>query len=953
MMSELTPMQAACWFGRVADAKLGGVASHLYTEFDGENINLEQLNLALMSLYHRHEMLRLKVETSGACSIVQTPSYSLLEVDDFTHLDADGIHNALSEKRKTWTHQVLDLTQGQAARFSVSILPSGAYRLHIDTDMIAIDPDSCRILIEDFAMFYEGMTPNIEDKLTFFSWHEKAKLDPELKLQRKADKTWWKSQLENIAPAPSLPFLDPISSQVDSQHYSYWLDSEQRKALITIARQHAITPANLMLGLFARVLGKATGDEFFRINVPTFWRPPIATGTENIVGDFVNFVVLSVNMHRPKTLMEFCHALAGNMASALGHSRYDGVNVMRDLSLHHGHAQLAPIVFTSAIDLPSGDLFSPRVHKQFGKMNWTISQGSQVALDSQVVSIDGGIMINWDVRQEALPRDWASAMFEHFVALTQNVISNPSLLSVSLDSVQTKLVCQTGLTSKLNPMQQAYLLGRTTQMPLGGVAMQEVLEYRGSLSPACIRRRLSEMVVKYPCLRTFVDSQLLKLHVSQCPQVNMTHINLSHLENESINKELARFRYEYSHTIFEIEQPLWNITTFSLANSETYVFARFDALILDARSIASLLVELFEGQVPMVPNIETYADKVNIQEKRIKDEVYWLNKLSCVESAMRFPWQKPLESISHSRYQRQSLEIGKETVKKLIRVGGKQGLYKNTVMMAAAMESLSAHVSDGKLCVAVPVLPMMSTSYASQSSFIALQWDTSLQDFCQRAKNLQADTFEGLEHLEFSGVDLARILYDRCGPAPTLPIVITNGLSWPVLSDSAEMTLQRGLTQTPQVAIDVRFVAQAGGAVTFSIDYATEAVSNDLVKSVLVHIDALLNHMVEGFEFEAPLLEQLLQNESRVIELFDFPPSDIDLTQRAIFEIYCRVIGVEQDSSFNDSLPFVQLGLRPNHLKRISAELSNDLQFDLPVMQLIRCKNASEVKALVIEKVIA
>jgi non-ribosomal peptide synthetase component F len=83
-----------------------------------------------------------------------------------------------------------------------------------------------------------------------------------------------------------------------------------------------------MLGLFARTLGKATGDETFRINVPTFWRPPIIEGTESLVGDFVNFVVLSVDMKESKTLLEFCHMVADKMGLLLGHSRYDGVSMM-------------------------------------------------------------------------------------------------------------------------------------------------------------------------------------------------------------------------------------------------------------------------------------------------------------------------------------------------------------------------------------------------------------------------------------------------------------------------------------------------------------------------------------------------------------------------------------------------------------------------------------------------
>ncbi|MCG7488016.1 condensation domain-containing protein [Vibrio sp. Of14-4] len=945
-MSQMTPMQAACWFGRESNAQLGGVASHLYIEFDGENIDLSKLSSALVSLYHRHEMLRLTIVPSGECSILDVPNDSFLEVDDFSHLCVEDRERALAEKRHEWAHQTLDLTRGQAARFSVSLISDTHFRLHIDTDMIAVDPDSCRIMIEDLAMFYEGIAPNNNQMSTFFSWHEKSKADPELKRQRKADKAWWKSQLDTIAPAPSLPFPDVIPDQADSQHYSAWFDSVQRNALVNLARQRSITPSNLMLGIFARALGKATGDETFRVNVPTFWRPPIELGTENIVGDFVNFVVLSVDLHGAKTLLEFCNGIADRMALALGHSRYDGVNIMRDLSVNHGQAQLAPIVFTSAIDLPSGDLFSSRVHKYFGKMNWTISQGSQVALDSQVVSIDGGLMINWDVRQEAMPEEWTSAMFEHFIALTKSVIADPCLLDVPLESLQSRLVCESSLTSDLNPMQRAYLLGRTTQMPLGGVAMQEVLEYRGSLSPASIRRRLSKMVVKYPCLRAFIDSNTLKLHISKCPQVNISHFDLSHCTEQEIDNELVRFRYEYSHTMFELEQPLWNITTFCLPDNTTYVFARFDALVLDARSIASLLVELFNEQVPLIPALESENEEIESPTKRAEDENYWLKKLSSVEGPIDFPWKKPLELISRSRYQRQSLEINKDTVKKLIRVGGKQGLYKNTVMMAAAMEALAVYVNDGKLCVAVPVLPMMTASYSSQSSFIALQWEGHLESFVQRAISLQSDTLEGLGHLSFSGVDLARILFDRCGPAPTLPIVITNGLSWPAVSNDSQMILQRGITQTPQVAMDVRFVAQADGAITFSIDYAVEAINDDLVKSVLNHIDALLNHMAESTQFTAIPLEHIGLTNSRVSEFFDLPPNNSNSLQKAIFDLYCRVIGVEQQADWGDDLQFTQLGLRPNHLKQISAELNSQLQLDLPIMQLIRCRDANEVSAL-------
>lgn len=118
----------------------------------------------------------------------------------------------------------------------------------------------------------------------------------------------------------------------------------------------------------------------------------------------------------------------------------------------------------------------------------------------------------------------------------------------------------------------------------------------------------------------------------------------------------------------------------------------------------------------------------------------------------------------------------------------------------------------------VPVAPQTSGAFANRSSFIAANWCAEPDGFAERAAKLQVDVLEGLQHLTFSGVDLARLLFESHGPGPVLPVVITNGFSWPAVD--SPMSLCDGLTQTPQVAMDIRFPANADGALVFDIDYA-------------------------------------------------------------------------------------------------------------------------------------
>jgi len=43
------------------------------------------------------------------------------------------------------------------------------------------------------------------------------------------------------------------------------------------------------------------------------------------------------------------------------------------------------------------------VRSRFGDAVWIVSQGPQVLLDAQITEVDGGMLINWDVREHAFP----------------------------------------------------------------------------------------------------------------------------------------------------------------------------------------------------------------------------------------------------------------------------------------------------------------------------------------------------------------------------------------------------------------------------------------------------------------------------------------------------------------------------------------------------------------------
>lgn len=938
-------MQAANWFGRSANIVLGDVSAHLYVEFDGHSIDLKRLSAALEQVCLVHSMLRLQVTSDGMQTIAPLDRAPQLEVDDFSSMRAHDLERALLSKREHWTHQKLDLTMGQASRFSVSLLPNDAFRLHVDTDMVAVDPSSFQRVIEDLALLYEEESASITPLTSFFDWCDKMQVDAQFKALRGNARAWWRERLSKISPAPSLPMRGTVPEGVRSHRLSNWLPPAEHQALRQLAREHRITFSSMMLGLFAMALSHATGDREFRLNVPLFWRHPFVDGVERIVGDFVNLMILNVDLAVTNSLGALCRSLASKMVELLGHCAYPGVDMMRDLSRHHGSPQLSPVVFTAALDLPGGDLFSPCVQRVFGTMNWAISQGPQVALDAQVASYNGGILINWDIRLDALPQTWVTKLFDSFVALLKEAAVNPAIMARQVTPARAVSDDRSRIEQPLTSMQRAYLFGRTAQLPLGGVAMQEFREYRGTMDSGTLRNRLAKMVQHYKSLRTFIDAERLTRIIHDQALLNLQEIDLTELPWHDAMKQVREYRDTYSHAIFDLSRPPWDITTYRLANDLVIVFVRFDALILDGQSISALMVELFEGYRPLPQSSlpQDFPSSEDVATLRRADAAYWKAKLSGMGAAAHLTWQCSLIRLGTSRYERQSLTISAEVFKRLCKAGAKQGLFKNSSIMALVLEVLIHWNGKKRLCVAVPVMPLNAEAFSSSSTFITIGWGINHDLFADRAAKLQADVLEGLNHLSFSGVDLTRLLFEQGARNPVLPVVITNGLSWPVLSEASPMKFSNGLTQTPQVAIDVRFVAGPGGSLVFDIDYARDAIAPAMISDLLGDLEIAIRQITASADFSVDVSE-FSSRSNEPESSYQQPSTELDKNQ--LLSIYLDVLEKPCNSGLELTMDFISMGLLPKHLKIISARLRSTFSVDVTPAQLLPCRNIDDVEQL-------
>ncbi|MFP7608072.1 amino acid adenylation domain-containing protein [Serratia quinivorans] len=415
------------------------------------------------------------------------------------------------------------------------------------------------------------------------------------------------------------------------------------------------------------------------------------------------------------------------------------------------------------------------------------------------------------------------------------------------------------METPLTPLQQAYLLGRSEQWPLGGVAMHDFREYHGlRLDLAQLETRLRELVQHYAALRTCIDPQRFTQHVRPEATLNLDRQDLRALDHQAAQQRLADLREHYSHQRHDPAQPLWRIVAIQLPEMQdvagnpcdSVIFTSFDALILDGQGISSVIARLFDDAT-LPPIAPTSPPAIATAEQRQADAAYWQAKLQDITTPSALPWRTPLANIKSSRYRRANLTLPREVLKQFSRLGSAHALLRNSSLSALILDTLAQWTTDGELCVGVPVaFPAADGSLSNASTFVAVRYTRLGGSFVSRAQALQDDVLGALDHLTFSGVDLARQLQSHSQGSPALPVILTNCLGWETLPTHAPVRYFDGVTQTPQVAIDIRLTQDADKNLLLCVDYAEQALDGEQVQAMLDALQRRVMLMCQQAELE-------------------------------------------------------------------------------------------------------
>ncbi|GCD40544.1 non-ribosomal peptide synthetase [Streptomyces paromomycinus] len=403
----LTSVQSAYRLGREDTAPLGGVACHMYFEFDGTAVDPARLRDAVTRLQERHPPLRTAFPgDDGTATLLGAPTARLL-VRDLTAMGAEEQARTLAAVRAQMSGQRLDVARGQVLDVRLTLLSGTDSRLHIDVDLLAADPPSIGVLLTDLARLYGGAAPPAPHYDIFARQCHETHAPPDMDLGA------WRQRLDgrSLAP-PALPLTADPETVTGARFSRRVLTVPAPRWRRMSARAHAegLEPDSVLLAAFAHTLGRFSTDDDFIVSLPEFPRLASRSGAEPVAGDFTRLRPASIDVSGAATLRELVHTVDQERRTARRQQFAAGPAGLRELARARGEGlPPAGAVYTNLLD---ADLIPACFERCFGPLVWMITQSPQVWLDCLAVKHFGGVCLAWDLADGLFPAGLPAAMTE-------------------------------------------------------------------------------------------------------------------------------------------------------------------------------------------------------------------------------------------------------------------------------------------------------------------------------------------------------------------------------------------------------------------------------------------------------------------------------------------------------------------------------------------------------------
>ncbi|GEK15647.1 non-ribosomal peptide synthetase [Aliivibrio fischeri] len=467
-----TEVQKAYWLGRDPEFILGGIGCHFYREYQVEDLDIARLEQTINRLIQRHEMLRAVFDDAGQQRILSdVPHFNI----DLTEVN-DSAELAYKQLRDDCAQQVFDPSRWPL--FDVRAVRCGnSTRIAFGLDNLILDAFSIIMFYRELNQLYlqpelalDDIQLSFRDYVTQVLPNTESIFDTdEVAEQLVAAKQYWQNKLPELPPAPQLPLACAPESITQPKFVRLQQHIEQGdwQKLEAQATQYGITSSSLLLTAFSEVLSVWSQRPDLSLNLTLFDRREVHQDIYKVMGDFTSLTLIGYQPQAQDNWLSRLQQVQQEVGQALEHRDISSVDLMRELARRNPTGDTGmPVVFTSALGIPGGTSADQQGPLQ--QPIWALTQTPQVWLDHQVVEVNGGVLLNWDLVDGLFPADMCEQMFDAYIQLLTWAMTAdwqhkpPHLLPTKQRQLRAKVNCTTDKKYAQNLAAEFFQCAKTT-----------------------------------------------------------------------------------------------------------------------------------------------------------------------------------------------------------------------------------------------------------------------------------------------------------------------------------------------------------------------------------------------------------------------------------------------------------------------------------------------------------
>ena len=385
----LNDVQYAFLIGKQSGSNMCGCSCHVLAEYHCSTYEEEKLCQAWAALGERHLILHSVIADTGEVTFETENHFpEKLHIYDYRLLSPEEAEHQYTEMKQFYSSRNMCLTEGEVFLLHCFQMPDGTCYLCFEGDCIAYDITSFQIFIKDFSCFYAG--GELEALPAQYNPYAPEFILKADSAQKKADRTYWKEQVNSFGEFPAKQYLDFLPYRPHYSAHVKAICSEDYQELIQKAESYHVSAEIFLLSLFSKAISECFKTEHFVLNLPILDRKTIPEEFRNVGADFTILMMLDIKITDSFEML--LDRINRQYQENLSHSSLSGVKV-QNLLKKSENVNFCDyhITFSSHIH---EDMETEEIRNSIGKFCSIMTQTPKVLIDSEFFTVGNGLFIS-------------------------------------------------------------------------------------------------------------------------------------------------------------------------------------------------------------------------------------------------------------------------------------------------------------------------------------------------------------------------------------------------------------------------------------------------------------------------------------------------------------------------------------------------------------------------------